>query len=250
GRRHGGRERKVAGVRSCYGTDYAPHHAHNSDDRTSKFSTPASSSDRRASRLNRGRRSSPLVRQAARLRRHTRRVSAAGNHHQECRDLDRSNRSRKEPRKGRLASRRRCQRSPFPPDHVDGRVHGSRVDPNRANRILGADGLRNYGRFAGGDYPHPSLPTDTLCNLVWRQGRFVPHLRTAFFKFSLGLAIQFAALWNKGNRCVFRCRGLTTLCLLKPLRFFLSARQKQTFAFITPSAVWLTSGVQLCSSAL
>src|SRR5262249_40184874 len=76
GRRHGGRERKVASFSACYGADYAPHHAHDPDVRTSKFSTTVSGSHGRPSRLNRSRCSSALVRQAAWLRRYSRRFGS------------------------------------------------------------------------------------------------------------------------------------------------------------------------------
>jgi len=68
--------------------------------------------------------------------------------------------------KGDLAIRRRCQRSPVPTNHVDGRIHRARIDSDRSDRILGTDGLRNYGRLAGGDRSHACLSADAVSGLV------------------------------------------------------------------------------------
>ena len=39
-----------------------------------------------------------------------------------------------------------CQQLPFSADHVDGRIDCPRDDSNRANSILGTDGIRDHGR--------------------------------------------------------------------------------------------------------
>ena len=67
---------------------------------------------------------------------------------------------------GRLAGRRRRQQRALPPDHADGGLDRARHDPDRADRVLGADGLRHHGRAAGRDRADADLPADALCDLV------------------------------------------------------------------------------------
>ena len=83
----------------------------------------------------------------------------------------------------RLGRGRRCQQLPLPPDHADGGLDRARHDPDRADRVLGADGLRDHGRPAGRDGADARLPADALCRLVQGRGRIV-----AFFLYS-GIAI-------------------------------------------------------------
>src|SRR5215813_12537039 len=64
----------------------------------------------------------------------------------------------------------RGERVPFPPDHADGNIHGSRVDPDCRDDILGPDGHCRHGWFAGCDGSHPDLSTGIICRLVPHQG--------------------------------------------------------------------------------
>ena len=151
----------------------AVHHAHGPDDRAAKLSTPASGAQRRPPRADRRRRGAARIGPAARLRGHPRHPGAARHDHQECRHPDRADRERARPRKRRRAGRHRRQQRPLPAHHADGGIDGARHDPDRADRILGADGLRDHGRTAGRDDPHPRIPADALCRLVRRAGRLL-----------------------------------------------------------------------------
>src|SRR5208282_3339277 len=64
----------------------------------------------------------------------------------------------------------RGERLPLSPDHADGNIHGSRVDTDRGNDILGPDGHRRHGRFAGRDGSDPDLSAGIVCRLVPYQG--------------------------------------------------------------------------------
>ena len=59
-----------------------------------------------------------------------------------------------------------CQQLPFSADHVDGRIDCPWDDSDRADGVLGTDGIRDHGRPAGCDGPYAGLPADTLCGLV------------------------------------------------------------------------------------
>ena len=48
-----------------------------------------------------------------------------------------------------LGGRDRRQQHPLPPDHADGGLDRARHDPDRADGVLGADGVRDHGRAAG-----------------------------------------------------------------------------------------------------
>ena len=75
----------------------------------------------------------------------------------------------------------RCQQLPFSADHVDGRIDCSRDDSNRADGVLGTDGIRDHGRPAGRDRSDAGLPADAVCRLVRRDGagRAHPKRRTS-----------------------------------------------------------------------
>ena len=52
------------------------------------------------------------------------------------------------------------------PDPADGGRSHPRHDPDCANRVLGADGLRGHGRIGGGDAAYARVPASALCGLV------------------------------------------------------------------------------------
>jgi AcrB/AcrD/AcrF family len=62
------------------------------------------------------------------------------------------------------------RRRPDSSDHADSDINGSRHDPDCVHHILGADGLRDYGRIASGNPAHIAFPSCALCCLVPRQG--------------------------------------------------------------------------------
>ena len=56
--------------------------------------------------------------------------------------------------------------SPRPPDPAHGFCGDPGHDPDRADRLLGSDGLRDHGWPGGRDGPDPRLPSGALCGLV------------------------------------------------------------------------------------
>ena len=55
-------------------------------------------------------------------------------------------------------------------DVADRDLDRARPDPDRADRVLGADGVRDHGRAAGRDHADAGLPADRLRDLVPGQG--------------------------------------------------------------------------------
>ncbi len=53
-----------------------------------------------------------------------------------------------------------------PPDPAHRFCRDPRHDPDRADHLLGADGLRDHGRPGGRDAPDPCLPAGALRDLV------------------------------------------------------------------------------------
>ena len=64
-------------------------------------------------------------------------------------------------RRGHLAS--------VPPDPAHRCCRDPRHDPDRADHLLGSDGLRDHGRPRGRDASDPRLPSGALCDLVSHQ---------------------------------------------------------------------------------
>ena len=56
--------------------------------------------------------------------------------------------------------------APLPPDPADRFRRNPRHGPDRADRLLGSDGLRDHGRPGGRDSADPRLPSGALCDLV------------------------------------------------------------------------------------
>ena len=125
---------------------------------------------RSSPRHHRRRRRAAGVREAARLRRDPRHPGSARHDHQERRHPDRSDRSRASARQGRLAGRSRCEQCALPPHHADRDLDGPRHDPDRADRVLGPDGLRDHGRTAGRDHPDAGFPAGSLRHVVQGKG--------------------------------------------------------------------------------
>ena len=60
----------------------------------------------------------------------------------------------------------RGHRPPLPPDPADRFCRHPRHDPDRADHLLGSDGLRDHGRPGGRDGSDPRLPSGALRDLV------------------------------------------------------------------------------------
>ena len=68
-----------------------------------------------------------------------------------------------------VGRRRRGHHASLPPDPAHRCRRDPRHDPDRADDLLGADGLRDHGRPGGRDAPHPGLPAGALRGLVPHQ---------------------------------------------------------------------------------
>src|SRR6516164_2138667 len=88
----------------------------------------------------------------------------------------------------------RGKRVPLPPDHADGNIYGSRVDPDCGNYILGPDGHCGHGWFIGCDGSHPDLSAGAVCRLVSCQGAFCNgengHTQPYCYRRSMNLALS------------------------------------------------------------
>ena len=93
------------------------------------------------------------LRPAARLCRHTRHPCPARHDRQERGDPDRADRAGPGRWLGAAGGRGRGRHLAPQADDADGALHRAGPDPDRADGVLGADGLRHHGRAAGG---HPA----------------------------------------------------------------------------------------------
>src|SRR5262249_19530757 len=96
---------------------------------------------------------------------------------------DRSNRSRTGAGKGRSPGGSRCQQRSFPSDHADGSIDGARHGPDRADRLLGANGNCHHGRVAGPSLPDAGTSADGLWDLVWQPDRRLHEFRRRLRRF-------------------------------------------------------------------
>ena len=69
----------------------------------------------------------------------------------------------------RVRRRARGRRHPLPPDHADRALDRVRHDPDRAHRVLGADGVRDHGRPARRHPVDAGVPAGALRGLVRRR---------------------------------------------------------------------------------
>ena len=73
-----------------------------------------------------------------------------------------------------LGCGRRGHHAPVPPDPADRFRRNPRHDPDRADRLLGSDGLRDHGRPGGRDGSDARLPSGALRDLVPDQETLTP----------------------------------------------------------------------------
>jgi multidrug efflux pump subunit AcrB len=169
-RRHGRGKRAVAslGLRCCP-TD-AVHHDHRADDPAAELQPAVPGAERRPDGADRHRRRAPPVQQAARLRGHSRDIGAGRHDRAQRSDPHRSDRERAGAGQGNLGRGDRSGDVPLPSDHADRDLDGAWHDTDRADDILGSDGLRDHGRLAGRDGLDAHLPARALRGVVSRRG--------------------------------------------------------------------------------
>ena len=63
-----------------------------------------------------------------------------------------------------------ASRVTLPSHHVDRGFHGSRLDPDRGDDLLGPDGVRHHGWLSGGHCRHAYLSSRALRGVVSHQG--------------------------------------------------------------------------------
>ncbi len=103
------------------------------------------------------------------LRGHPRRDLARRHGDTQLGHPDRSDRQADRRGAGPLARRHNRDGAPIPAHHADGVGRHSRYDSDRADGVLGADGVRGDGRPHGGDAAYARFPAGALCGLVRDQ---------------------------------------------------------------------------------
>ena len=169
-RRHRRGEREVAGLGLCRDAADAADHADGADVPPAELPAPLHGHRDPAARPDRGGRGAARLRPAARLRRDPRHPCPDRDDRQERGDPDHPDRGR--PRRGpeRLGCGRGRQQLAPAADVADRDLDRARPDPDRADRVLGADGVRDHGRAPGRHDADAGLPADRLRHLVPRQG--------------------------------------------------------------------------------
>ena len=173
GRRLGGGERHLPGLRHGRGAPDAPAHDLAADVPTAEVPPAGHSPQRRAPGVDRGGRGPAPVRPAPGVRRHPRGARPDRHDRQELGHPDQPDRAGA--RDGQAPAGGGGGRQRLAPEahHAHGPVHHPGAHPHSPNRVLGTHGLRHHGRPAGGDAPHPGLRAGALCHLV--QGRTQSH---------------------------------------------------------------------------
>jgi multidrug efflux pump len=170
GRRHRRGEREVARLGLRRGPGDAHDHADGADVPLAELPAPVHGHRDPAARPDRRRRRAPHLRAPARLRRDSRHPCADRDDRQERGHPDHPDRGR--PRRGpeRLGCGRGGEQLAPASDVADRDLDRTGADPDRADRVLGADGVRDHGRAPGRDHADPGLPADCLRDLVPEQG--------------------------------------------------------------------------------
>ena len=145
-RRHGRGERPVAGVGVRAPARGAVPDAALSHDAAAQLRAGGVGRRDGAARIDRHRARAHDLQPAARFRRHPRHPGAGRDDRSQRRDPHRPDRNRAVARARHLGRRGRGDALPLPPDHADRDLDRARPDPDRADRLLGPDGLRHHGR--------------------------------------------------------------------------------------------------------
>ena len=167
-RRHRRGEREVAGLGVRRDTADAADHAHGADVPPAELPAPVHGRRDPAARPDRRGRGAARLRPAAWLRRDPRHPRPDRDDRQERGDPDHPDRGR--PRRGpeRLGCGRGGEQLAPAADVADRDLDRAGADPDRADGVLGADGVRHHGRPAGRHHADPGLPADRLRHLVPR----------------------------------------------------------------------------------
>ena len=146
GRRHGRGERAIAGFGVCAAPGRAVPHAAVPDGAIAQLRPRRACRRDCAARIDRHRACASSLQPAARIRGNSRH-SRSGRHDRAQRGhFDRPDRDRAQGRSRHLDGGRRGDAFPLPPDHADRDLDRAWPHPDRADRVLGADGLRHHGR--------------------------------------------------------------------------------------------------------
>ena len=140
--------------------------AHGADDPAPELQPPVPGAQRGPSGPHRGRRGAPPRGQAPGLRGAPRRARPDRHDRPQLGDPDRPDRDGEGARAPSLGCGRRGHHAPVPPDPAHRRCRDPRHDPDRADHLLGSDGLRDHGRPGGRDAADPRLPSGALRGLV------------------------------------------------------------------------------------
>ncbi len=177
-RRHRRGKRDLAGVGVRGGAADDPAHGHRADAPAAELQGRVRGARRAAAQHHRRRARAARLQPAARLRRHPRHPVADRDGGEERGDPGGADRDRPRGRQDRLGrgdQRGELAASPAEPHCV---LDRARPHPDRADGVLGADGVRDHGRPADRDAADARVPADALHHRVRRQAGARPRRRS------------------------------------------------------------------------
>ena len=144
----------------------ARHHGYGADGPASEVQQHVPRAERRSHGRHRRRRGLAARGQAPRFRGDPRRARAHRHDRPQLGDPDRPDREGEGEGAPPLGCGHRRHHAPRPPDPAHGFCGDPGHDPDRADRLLGSDGLRDHGRPGGRDGADARLPSGALCGVV------------------------------------------------------------------------------------
>ena len=165
-RRFGRGERQIAGFGAGRRAGDGPGRADHPDLPVAELPARTAGAERGAARSYRRRCGLAAGTGPARFRRDPRRAGAGRHDRAKFGHPDRPDRARKSGGPASLGRGRHRHDPPDPPDPAHRIRRLTRHDPDRANGLLGPDGVCDHRRPVGGDGADPDLPAGPVCRLV------------------------------------------------------------------------------------
>ena len=144
----------------------ARYHGHGADGPASEVQQHVPGAERRSDGRHRRRRGASARGQAPRFRGDPRRACAHRHDRPQLGDPDRPDRAREGEGPPPLECGHRRHHAPRPPDPAHGFCSDPGHDPDRADRLLGSDGLRDHGGPGDRNGADARLPSGALCGVV------------------------------------------------------------------------------------
>ena len=159
-------ERQVAGFGAGRRAGDGPGRADHPDLPVAELPARTAGAERGAARSDRRRRGLAAGTGPARFRRDPRRAGAGRHDRAKFGHPDRPDRARKSGGPASVGRGRHRRDPPDPPDPAHCIRRHARHDPDRANGVLGSDGVCDHRRPGRGDGADPDLPAGAVCRLV------------------------------------------------------------------------------------